>query len=73
MTYYCTKEQRITRFSPTLGISQIVTVVFGNSKGLVKLGYPNICAEVKLSLFLFMPALEIVCHETEVLNSVSSG
>ena len=35
------------------------------SKGPVELGNPNTCAEVKLCLC--NPALEIVCHENEVL------
>ena len=32
-----------------------------------QLGCPNTCAEVKLFLFLFIPALEIVLHQTEFL------
>ena len=50
-----------------------VTTLLGNSKGPVKQANLNTCAKVKLCLFLFMPALEIVCRETEVLNTVSSG
>ena len=42
-------------------------------KGIIKLGNPNTCAEVKLCLFLFTLTLEIACHETKVLKTVSSG
>ena len=38
-------------------------------KGLLKLGNPHICAEVKLCLCFFMPALEIVYREIEVFSS----
>ena len=41
-----------------------VTTLPGNPKGPIELGNPNNCAEVKLCLFLFMLALEIVCRET---------
>ena len=47
-----------------------VSTLLGNLKGLVELDSPNTCAEVKLFLFLFMPALEIVCRETEVLKQL---
>ena len=50
-----------------------VTTLLGNTKGPVELDIPNTCAEVKLCLFLFMPAQEIVCRKTEVLKTVSSG
>ena len=44
--------------------------LLGNSKAP---GNPNTCDEVKLYLFLSMPALEIVCCKNEVLNKVSSA
>ena len=47
-------------------------ILLGNQKGPIKLDNPNTSAEVKLFLFLFM-AQEIVCCETEVFNTVSSG
>ena len=50
-----------------------VTILLGNSKGPVELNNPNICAEVKLCLFLFTSALEIVCHKTEVFETVNSS
>ena len=50
------------------------TTVSGNPKGLVELDNRNTIAEAKLCLFLFfIPAQEIACRETEVLNTVSSG
>ena len=45
---------------------------YRNLKKPVELGYPNTCAEAKLRLFLFIPALEIVCSETKVHKTVSS-
>ena len=39
----------------------MVTTILGYLKGQVELGYPNTCSKVKLCLFLFMPALDIVC------------
>ena len=42
-------------------------------KRTIEPGNPNICVEAKLYLFLFMPTLEIVCCETEVLETVISG
>ena len=50
-----------------------VTTLLGNLKEPVELGDPITCANVKLCLFLFMPALEIVFRETKVLKTVSSG
>ena len=47
-----------------------VTLLLENPKGQVELDNPNICAEVKLCLFLFMPALEIVCRDTKILTTV---
>ena len=43
-----------------------------NSKGPAELGNSNTYAEVNLCLFLLIPALEIVCRKTEVLNTISS-
>ena len=40
-----------------------VTTLFGNLKQPVELSNPNTCAKVKLYLFLFMPASEIICRE----------
>ena len=37
------------------------------------IGNPNTCAEVKLCLFLFMPALKVVCRKTEALNTANSA
>ena len=45
-----------------------VTTLLGNQKGLVEVGNPSTRAEVKLCLFLHMPALGIVRRETEVLK-----
>ena len=47
-------------------------------KKTVELRNPNTCAEVKCTYFYLLcvyllPALKIVCRETEVLNTVSSG
>ena len=44
------------------------TILLGNPKEPVELGNLNTCADVKLCLF--MPALEIVLHETEVLKEL---
>ena len=43
------------------------TTLFENPKGP---GNPNTCAEVNQCLFLFKPALEIVCRETEVFKQL---
>ena len=69
-TVYCS---RVSFFNVSVLLlkNRIVTTLFKNPKRLVKLGNINTCAEVKLCLF--MPALEIVCRKTEVLNTVSSG
>ena len=48
-----------------------VKTLLGDPRGPVELGNPNTCAEVKLCLFLFTSALEIICRETEILNTVS--
>ena len=45
----------------------------GNPKGPVELGSTNTCAQVKLCLFLFTSALEIVFRETEVFKIVNSA
>ena len=50
---------------------QCVATLLGNPKGRVKQGNRNTCAAVELHLFLFMPALEKVCRDTEVLNTIS--
>ena len=44
---------------------KIVTTLLGNLKGPVELGNSNTCAKVKLCLFLFTSALEIVCSRLE--------
>ena len=46
------------------------TTLLVNPKGLIELGNPNSCAEAKLYLFSFMPALEIVRRESEVLQQL---
>ena len=48
-----------------------VTTLLGNLKGRIELSNTNTCAEVKLSLFLFMPAIEMVCRVSKVLNTLS--
>ena len=45
---------------------KIVTTLL-ESERTVELGNPNTSAKVKLCLFLCIPAVEIVCSETEVL------
>ena len=45
-----------------------VTTLLGNPKRPVELCNPNTCDEVNLCLFLFIPALEIVCLRLEFLN-----
>ena len=47
-----------------------VTNLLENPKRPVEPGNLNTCAETKLCLFLFMPALEIVCRETKVLKQL---
>ena len=47
-----------------------VTNLLENPKRPVEPGNPNTCEETKLCLFLFMPALEIVCRETKVLKQL---
>ena len=49
-------------------IIKSVTTLLENLNAPIELGNPNIYAEVKLSLFSFMPAQEIVCRETEVFK-----
>ena len=47
-----------------------VTNLLRNPKTPVKPGNANTCEETKPFLFLFMPALEIVCRETKVLKQL---
>ena len=47
--------------------------LLGNPKGPVELCNTNISAEVKVCLFLFIPTQEVVCSETKVYNTISSG
>ena len=50
-----------------------VTLYSGFLKRPGELGNPNSSAKVKLRLnFFFIPAQEIVCRETEVVNTISS-
>ena len=51
-----------------LGQVARVTTLLGNPEGPVKLGNPNNYNKVKLCLFLFIPAQEIVCRE--IVNEV---
>ena len=48
-----------------------VTTLLGNPKGPLELDNINTFAKAKLCLFLFMPALEIVCREAEVLKQLA--
>ena len=45
-----------------------VTTLLGIPRGSVERSNLNSCAEIKLCLFLFIPALEIVCREIKVLK-----
>ena len=63
-------RSRIKRQRLTIHFSPHVTALLGNPKGPVELGHPNTCAEVKLCLFLFIPAQEIVCSEVKVLKQL---
>ena len=59
---------------PNLQLFPIVTTLVGNQKGPVEFSNPNINTEAKLCLFIFLyTSSEIVCRETEVPNTVSSG
>ena len=50
-----------------------VSTLLVNQKGSVEPGNPNPFVEVKMRLFLFTTALEIVCRGIEFLNTVSSS
>ena len=58
---------RSTRFLHQ--VYEIVTTILGSLKKPVKPGKPNICAEIKLCLFLFKSTLELICRETEILET----
>ena len=61
---------KITSGGPFIGFMNATTLL-GNLKVPVELGDQNTCAKVKLCLFLFTPALETVCRDTEVYKTVS--
>ena len=41
-----------------------------NPRGPIEQGNLNTCAEIKLCLFLFIPAQKVVCCETEAFCTV---
>ena len=57
----------------SFSIFLVKRLCFGNLKGPIKLGNSNTCKEVNLCLFVFMQALEMICHETEVFITVDFG
>ena len=57
----------------SFSILLVKRLCLGNLKRSIKLGNSNTCKEVNLCLFEFMPALEMICHETEVFITLDFG